>query len=103
MYVSLLKSDVKFPEQIPATIESLTLRAVLAMSISGSTLAISPTICIGRPIVPKTMRLAKVAPPPTPATPKLLITTIAIRPATHMGSNTSMPIVGAIRVAIIAG
>ncbi len=94
---------MKFADVTPATMESLTLSAVRPMSMSGSTEAIRPTISMGRPMVPSTMRLAKVAPPPTPATPNELITMMAIMPTTHVGSNTSMPTVGAMSVAIMAG
>ena len=54
-------------------------------------------------MVPSTIRLAKVAPPPTPATPNELITMMAIMPTTHVGSNTLTPTVGAMSVAIMAG
>ena len=83
--------------------ESLTLSAVRPMSINGSTDAMRPTISIGSPMVPSTIRLANVAPPPTPATPNELITMMAISMTTHVGSNTLIPTVGAMSVAIIAG
>ena len=49
------------------------------------------------------MSEANVAPPPTPATPNELIATTATRPATNAGENTSMPTVGAMMVASMAG
>ena len=73
------------------------------MSMSGSTEARSPTISMGSPMVPSTMSEANVAPPPTPATPNELITTTATSPATNVGENTSMPTVGAMMVASMAG
>ena len=49
--------------------EPLTFSAVRPISISGSTEISSATSVTGRPIAGRTIRAAKVAPPPTPATP----------------------------------
>src|SRR5471032_796052 len=66
---------------VPAVIEPLTFRAVRPMSISGSTEISSATSVTGRPIAGSTISAAKVAPPPTPATPAELRVTIATRVA----------------------
>ena len=88
---------------MPATMESLTLRAVRPMSMSGSTDARTATTSIGSPIVPNTMSEANVAPPPTPATPNELMATTAMSGTKNVGDSTSMPTVGATMVASIAG
>ena len=62
---------------VPATMAPLTFKAVRPMSISGSTEINSATSDTGRPIAGSTISAAKVAPPPTPATPAELSVTIA--------------------------
>ena len=57
----------------PERIESLTFKAVLAISIKGSTEINKSTNPTGSPNVDNTIKEAKVAPPPTPATPNELI------------------------------
>ncbi len=73
------------------------------MSISGSTEITKPTIATGKFIAPKTIREAKVAPPPTPATPNELIVTTATNIKINCKLKTSIPTVGATMVANIAG
>ena len=87
----------------PAVIEPLTFNAVRPMSISGSTEINSATSDTGKPMAGSTISAAKVAPPPTPATPAELKVTIATRVAIHSGSNGLMPTVGATITANIAG
>ncbi|MNH38688.1 hypothetical protein D3C79_997640 [compost metagenome] len=50
-----------------------------------------------------TISAAKVAPPPTPATPAELKVTMATRVAIHSGSKVSMPTAGATITANMAG
>ncbi|MCY1425782.1 hypothetical protein D9M71_415790 [compost metagenome] len=50
-----------------------------------------------------TISAAKVAPPPTPATPAELSVTMATRVAIHNGSKVSMPTAGATITASMAG
>ena len=57
--------------------EPLTLRAVRPMSISGSIEISRPASATGRFIADSTISAAKVAPPPTPATPTEPTVTIA--------------------------
>jgi hypothetical protein len=55
--------------RVPAVMEPLTLSAVRPMSISGSIEISRPASATGRFSADSTIRAAKVAPPPTPATP----------------------------------
>ncbi|MMZ66422.1 hypothetical protein D1872_289200 [compost metagenome] len=87
----------------PAVIESFTFSAVRPISISGSTEMSRPASATGRFIVDSTIREAKVAPPPTPATPKELITTTRINVRMKSQLIGLMFIVGAIMTASIAG
>jgi len=73
------------------------------MSINGSTEISNATSDTGRPIAGSTISAAKVAPPPTPATPTELKVTIATSDAIHIGSSGLMPTVGATITASIAG
>ena len=88
---------------VPATIDPLTFSAVLAISINGSIEINSATKVIGNPIAGKTTSAAKVAPPPTPAIPKELTVVIKIKGARNDKLKGSMPTVGAIITASIAG
>lgn len=81
----------------------LTLTAVRPISISGSIEINKPASPIGKFIAERTKMAAKVAPPPTPATPKELIATVTISVKIKVGSNGSIPTVGAIMTASIAG
>ncbi len=84
-------------------IEPLTFNAVRPMSISGSTEISKATRDTGKPMAGSTISAAKVAPPPTPATPAELRVTIATRVAIHSGSSGLMPTVGATMTASMAG
>ena len=88
---------------IPATMLPLTFTAVRAISINGSTEITNPTIATGKFIAPKTISEANVAPPPTPATPKELIVTIATSIKINSKLKTFTPAAGATIVANIAG
>ena len=88
---------------VPATIAPLTFNAVRPMSINGSTEISSATNDTGKPIAGSTINAAKVAPPPTPATPAELKVTMATNVAIHTGSSGLMPTVGATITANIAG
>ena len=79
----------------PARIESLTFKAVRPMSTIGSIETIKPMISTGKPRVPNTISDAKVAPPPTPATPNDEITIVPIMVNQTIGSDRSIPTVGA--------
>ena len=81
----------------------MTFRAVLAMSMSGSIEINSATRAMGKPMAGRTIRAAKVAPPPTPATPNELIAIIPSRLNMKVGSKGLMPMVGAIITASMAG
>src|SRR5690625_3695063 len=86
--ISSLKLPRRFEVTTPAKILSLTFRAVRAISIIGSTDTIKPIISIGRSNAPNTISAAKVAPPPTPATPKdETATTTIIVPQTSGSDN----------------
>ena len=82
---------------------SLTFVSVRIMSMTGSTEMTSPAIVTGKFMAPRTIKAAKVAPPPTPATPKELIVTTKINVNTKPMLVTSMPKVGATMVANMAG
>ncbi|MNI79283.1 hypothetical protein D3C73_1357300 [compost metagenome] len=73
------------------------------MSMSGSTEINNPARATGRFIVDNTIREAKVAPPPTPATPNELIMTTRIRVIMKSQLSGSIPTVGAIITASMAG
>ncbi len=70
---------------------TLTFSAVRPISISGSTDINSATRVTGNPIAGRTISAAKVAPPPTPATPAELTVTIPTSVAIHIGSSGLMP------------
>ena len=65
-------------ETTPANMLSLTFVKVRIMSMTGSTEMTRPAIVTGKFSAPNTIKAAKVAPPPTPATPKELIVTTKI-------------------------
>src|SRR5471030_2793687 len=88
---------------VPAVIEPLTLSAVRPISISGSTEISKATSVTGKPIAGRTISAARVAPPPTPATPAELRVTIPTSVAIHIGSNGLIPTVGATITASIVG
>src|SRR5699024_6787100 len=99
--LSLLKvfqysSPVRLAVITPATIESLTLRAVLAISTTGSIAIKTPKTVTGRLREPKTIRVVNVAPPPTPATPKLEITSITTKLKTNCHEKMLTPTSGAV-------
>ncbi|MNG11797.1 hypothetical protein D3C84_953650 [compost metagenome] len=87
----------------PAVIEPFTFSAVRPMSISGSTEISNATSSTGKPMAGNTISAAKVAPPPTPATPAELRVTMATSVAIHSGSSGLMPTVGATITASMAG
>ena len=73
------------------------------MSMSGSMEISSAAMVTGKPMAGSTTRAAKVAPPPTPAMPKLETATMATRPVMKEKLKGSTPRVGAIIVASMAG
>jgi hypothetical protein len=73
------------------------------MSISGSIEISRPASATGRFMADSTIRAAKVAPPPTPATPTEPTVMMAISGRMKALVNGSMPTVGAIMTASIAG
>lgn len=87
----------------PETMDPLTFSAVRPISISGSIEINTPAKATGRFIVDRTIKEAKVAPPPTPATPNELIMTTTINVAMKDGDSGLMPWVGAIMTASMAG
>ena len=80
-----------------------TFNAVRAMSMSGSMEISSAATVTGKPRAGSTMSAAKVAPPPTPATPNELMATMATSPAMKLKLSGSTSIVGAIITASMAG
>ena len=88
---------------VPAVMEPLTLSAVRPMSMSGSIEIKRPTSATGKSIAESTMSAANVAPPPTPATPIEPMVTMAMSCTMKLTVNGSMPTVGAIITASIAG
>src|SRR5690625_128848 len=90
-------------ETTPANMEPLTFTIVLPISITGSIAINRPTKPTGRPIAERTVRPAKVAPPPTPAIPKEANVVTIISWIRKAGSNGLIPTAGAIITATIAG
>ena len=74
-----------------------------AISIKGSIEISRATTSIGSPIVGSTTSAAKVAPPPTPAIPKELITIIPTKGIMNSIVIGSIPTLGATIIASMAG
>lgn len=88
---------------VPAVAEPLTFNAVRPMSIKGSIEINRPASATGRFMADSTISAANVAPPPTPATPMESMATTAISMAMKLNVYGSMPTVGAIITASMAG
>ena len=101
--VSLSKLSKALDVSVPATMLPLTFKAVLPMSMSASTEISIPARATGKFSEERTIKAANVAPPPTPAIPNELIPIIKTSGTIKLIVKGSMPTVGAIMTASMAG